>query len=65
MRQELWGIALVYNLIRLEMERVAAEAGVPPTRISFTAAVMHIVSELSWLRAQRLALGTIPSRLAR
>lgn len=64
-RQELWGIALVYNLIRLEMERAATEAGVPPTRISFTAAVMHIVSELSWLRAQRLALGTIPSRLAR
>jgi Transposase DDE domain len=64
-RQELWGIAIVYNLIRVEMERAAAEAGVPPTRISFTAAVMHIVSELSWLRSQRLALGTIPSRLAR
>lgn len=64
-RQELWGIALVYNLIRLEMERAAAEAGVPPTRISFTAAVMHIVSELSWLRGLRLALGTIPSRLDR
>jgi len=64
-RQELWGIALVYNLIRLEMERAAVEAGVAPTRISFTAAVMHIVSELSWLRGQRLALGTIPSRLDR
>jgi hypothetical protein len=64
-RQELWGIALVYNLIRLEMERAAVAAGVPPTRISFTAAAMHIVSELSWLRAQRLALGTIPSRLER
>jgi hypothetical protein len=64
-RQELWGIALVYNLIRLEMERAAAELGVPPTRISFTAAVMHIVSEISWLRSHRLALGTIPSRLAR
>ncbi len=64
-RQELWGIALVYNLIRLEMERAAAELGVSPTRISFTAAAMHIVSELSWLRAQRLALGTIPSRLER
>lgn len=64
-RQELWGIALVYNLIRREMECAAAEAGVPPTRISFTAAAMHIVSELSWLRGQRLALGTIPSRLQR
>jgi Insertion element 4 transposase N-terminal/Transposase DDE domain len=64
-RQELWGVAIAYNLIRLEMERAAAEAGVPPTRISFTGALMHIVGELSWLRGQRIALGTIPSRLAR
>ena len=27
-RQELWGIAIAYNLIRLEMERAAAEAGI-------------------------------------
>lgn len=64
-RQELWGVAIAYNLVRLEMERAAAEAGVSPTRISFTGALMHIVGELSWLRGQRLALGTIPSRLAR
>ncbi len=32
--QELWGIGLLYNLIRLDMVRVAATAGVPPTRIS-------------------------------
>ena len=64
-RQELWGIAIAYNLIRLEMERAADEAGVPPTQISFTASMMHIVSEIAWLRGQRLALGTIPSRLAR
>ena len=64
-RQELWGIAIAYNLVRLEMERAAAEAKVPPTRISFTAAMMHIVSEISWLKGQRLALGAIPSRLER
>jgi len=64
-RQELWGIAIAYNLVRLEMERAAAEAKVPPTRISFTAAMMHIVSEISWLKGQRLSLGTIPSRLER
>ena len=29
--QELWGIGLVYNLVRLEMERIAAAAEVPPT----------------------------------
>ncbi len=34
-RQELWAIALAYNLVRLEMERAADEAGVPPTRIQF------------------------------
>lgn len=39
-RQELWGIALAYNLVRLEMERIAKQLGVAPTRISFVAAVM-------------------------
>jgi hypothetical protein len=37
--QELWGGPLAYNLVRLEMERVAEEAGVEPTRISFVAAL--------------------------
>lgn len=63
-RQELWGIAIAYNLIRLEMERAAAEAGVPPTRISFVHALAHIKDEIGRLRGPRLALGTIPSRLA-
>jgi|RhiMetdeSRZDD1v2_1073273.scaffolds.fasta_scaffold383055_2 transposase IS4-like protein/DDE family transposase len=62
-RQELWGIALAYNLVRLEMERAAAEAKVPPTRISFVAAMTFILQEISMLQGQRLAFGTIPSRL--
>jgi hypothetical protein len=62
-RQELWGLAIAYNLIRLEMERAAAEAGVPPTRISFVNALTFVVQEISGLIGQRLALGTIPSRL--
>ena len=33
--QELWGLALAYNLVRLEMARAAEIAGVPPTRMSF------------------------------
>jgi hypothetical protein len=33
--QELWGLALAYNLVRLEMEHAAEIAGVPPTRMSF------------------------------
>ena len=45
------------------MERVAAEAGVPPTRISFVAAVALVRDEIGRLYGRRLALGTIPSRL--
>jgi hypothetical protein len=63
-RQELWGLAIAYNLIRLEMERVANLAKVAPTRISFVAAMGLIKDELAGLVGQRLALGTIPSRLA-
>ena len=62
-RQELWGIAIAYNLVRLEMERVAALANVAPTRISFMGALRSIRFELSMLVGQRLALGTIPKRL--
>lgn len=62
-RQELWGIAIAYNLIRLEMERAAKEAKVPPTRISFMAAMALIKDEIGRLRGAGLALGTIPARL--
>jgi hypothetical protein len=41
-QQELWAIGLAYNLVRLEMERVADEAGVEPTRISFVNALSFI-----------------------
>jgi len=63
-RQELWGIAIAYNLIRVEMERVAKTAKVAPTRISFVGAMGLIKDEISGLVGQRLAPGTIPSRLA-
>jgi Insertion element 4 transposase N-terminal/Transposase DDE domain len=62
-RQELWGIAIAYNLIRLEMERAATEAKVPPTRISFMAAMALIKDEIGRLRGAGLPLGTIPNRL--
>jgi transposase IS4-like protein/DDE family transposase len=64
-RQELWGIALAYNLVRLEMERAAAEAGVPPTRISFVAALALIRDEFLWLASPRVTPGAIPSSLQR
>jgi transposase IS4-like protein/DDE family transposase len=64
-RQELWGIAIAYNLVRLEMERAADEAHVVPTRISFVNALMHMVELIAALRSPRLALGTIGARLER
>ena len=50
-RQEIWGLAIGYNLVRLEMERAAALAGIPPIRISYRHALMAIRSFLAsaWL----------------
>jgi hypothetical protein len=62
-RQELWGIALAYNLVRLEMERVAAEAGVLPTRISFVACLHLIRDEFDSLSLRTMTPGSVPKRL--
>lgn len=62
-RQELWGIALAYNLVRLEMERVAAEAKVPPTRISFVASLAMIRDEFHTLSLRSMTPGSVPARL--
>lgn len=47
-QQELWGLLLAYNLVRLEMERIADETGVSPLRISFVAALRLVVNEWTW-----------------
>lgn len=60
-RQELWGILLAYNLVRLEMARIAAEADVEPTRISFVEALRLIHDEWEWLSVT--SPGAIPKRL--
>jgi len=60
-KQELWGILLAYNLIRLEMARIAAEAHVEPTRISFVEALRLIRDEWEWLTVT--SPGAIPKRL--
>jgi transposase IS4-like protein/DDE family transposase len=60
-QQELWGVFLAYNLVRLEMERVAADAGVEPTRISFVAALRLICDE--WLWCAVATPGAIPKHL--
>ena len=61
--QELWGLALAYNLVRLEMERIAAEAGVTPDRISFKSALMCIEHALLTLSLE--SAGRIPEHLRR
>jgi len=47
--QEVWGLALGYNLVRLAMARVAERAGVAPTRISYRHALQFV--RLFWLTA--------------
>jgi hypothetical protein len=59
--QELWGLAIAYNLVRFEAERVAREAGVPPIRVSFVAALTFIENALrSWGTD---SAGRLPERL--
>lgn len=61
-RQELWGILLVYNLIRVEMERTAREAKVEPNRISFVESLRLIRDEWMWLAVSQNP-GAIPGKL--
>lgn len=62
--QELWAIGLVYNLVRLEIERAASEAGVPPTRVSFIMSLRLIRDEWMWAAASK-SPGAIPANLRR
>jgi hypothetical protein len=62
-RQELWGIALAYNLVRVEMERAADEVGIQPTRISFVGALAQIRYALLAWSTPPLAPGRIPDGL--
>jgi hypothetical protein len=63
-RQEIWGIAIAYNLVRLEMERAADEAGVEPSRISFVYSLSLVCREWQRACAPRAAIGNIPRDLA-
>lgn len=60
--QEMWGLLIAYNLVRLEMQRLARELGVVPMRVSFVASLRHCVEQ--WHLATILSPGTIPSHLA-
>jgi hypothetical protein len=59
--QELFGILLAYNLIRLEMTHIAREARVSPTRISFVGTLEMMTAE--WFFMANMTAGAIPARL--
>jgi hypothetical protein len=61
-KQELWGLLLAYNLVRLEMERIADEVEVAPTRMSFSAVFSLICDEWLWIARSRFP-GAIPRQL--
>jgi len=62
-RQELWGILIAYNLVRVEMERAAQEAGVEPRRISFVNALSMIRNAWVIWSTEPVAPGRIPEQL--
>lgn len=59
--QEMWGILMAFNLVRLEMERIAEQATVEPNRISFMMATRYIRDEWSWCAVA--SPGSIPAKL--
>jgi hypothetical protein len=62
-RQEVWGILLAYNGVRLEMDRLARARHFEPTRLSFVLS-MHMI-QAAWLVCSSASPGAIPRHLAR
>lgn len=60
-RQEVWGVLLAFNLVRLEMERLAEQVKVEPTSISFVVA-LHLIRD-EWLLSTFASPGAIPRHL--
>lgn len=61
-RQEIWGILLAYNLVRLMILEAADEAGLPPTRISFKNA-LHLIRTFCTINAWLAPSGTMKTEL--
>jgi len=59
--QEPWGVLITYNLVLLEMERIAHEMRLPPTRIGFVTALTRVIDTWSWIAIA--SPGTIPKHL--
>lgn len=62
-QQEVWGLAVAYNLVRRHMEEVAEKAGIAPTRLSFRGALL-LMRDL-WRSAWFLAPGTMARHIER
>jgi len=60
--QEVWGILLAYNLVRRRMCEAAAQAGVDPTRISFTHS-LRLIRVFCTVLAWTTAPAHLPKRL--
>jgi hypothetical protein len=59
--QEAWGLLIAYNLVRMEMIRIAQAASRPPIRISFVRSLHHVKTLFRSLA--NAAPGAIPKRL--
>ncbi len=59
--QEVWGLLLAYNLVRVVMRQAAARAGVPPLRLSFRHAVLTLRG--FWHTASLTPPGALPRRI--
>jgi hypothetical protein len=62
--QEIYGILLAYNLVRLEMAAVAKVVNLPPTRVSFVLSLALIRDEWLWSVITK-SPGAIPKQLER
>lgn len=59
--QELWGLLLVYNLVRREILLAAEEHGLPANRMSFRSSLLWIRN--FWLTAWQTKPGNLPKHL--
>lgn len=59
--QEVWGLAIAYNLVRHEMEAVAENQKVPPSRISFRGSLRLIRDLFYW--AEVASPGKLPKMI--
>ena len=61
-KQEIWGILIAYNLVRMKMMDVAAKLDLPPTRLSFTHS-LRLIRVFCAVHAWAAAPTKLPNRL--